>query len=153
MAIRGVHHVAISVPDLEKARAFYVDILGCTECARTEWKRAEVPDRILDLKGTAAKLMMLRAGDNFFLELFEFSAPDPGPLDTNRPVVKYGYTHFCFEVSDIAAVHKRLAAAGMRFHCDPQASPNSTATYGRDPFGNVIELIEIPPGSDFPRLQ
>jgi hypothetical protein len=30
----------------------------------------------------------------------------------------------------------------MRFHCPPQNLGESRVTYGRDPDGNVIELLE-----------
>ena len=151
MSIRGVHHVALSVPDIEKARDFYVSVLGFQECSRLEWADAPAVDEIVGLNGSAAKLMMLKLG-NFHLELFEYSAPAPAPLDPQRGVNQYGYTHFAFEVTDIKAEYQRLLAAGVTFNSKPAYSANSGATYGRDPFGNVIELIEIPAESNFPRL-
>ena len=37
----------------------------------------------------------------------------------------------------------RLQAAGMRFHCPPQAQDTGFVTYGRDPDGNVVGLLEF----------
>ena len=66
---------------------------------------------------------------------------EPKPADPNRPVCDHGLTHFSFEVDDVQAVYERLKAAGMRFHCPPQKLGElGTATYGRDPDGNAIEL-------------
>jgi len=31
----------------------------------------------------------------------------------------------------------------MRFHCPPQDVGDLRATYGRDPDGNVVELLEV----------
>jgi hypothetical protein len=46
-------------------------------------------------------------------------------------------------VVDVDAEYERLKAAGMTFHCPPQGMSGIRATYGRDPDGNVIELLEI----------
>ena len=44
---------------------------------------------------------------------------------------------------DIDKEYERLAAAGMRFHCAPVQNGDAKMTYGRDPDGNVIELLEF----------
>ena len=41
------------------------------------------------------------------------------------------------------AEYDRLAAAGMEFAGPPVDFGTSSAIYGKDPFGNVIELYEI----------
>ena len=33
----------------------------------------------------------------------------------------------------------------MRFHCPPQDFGDFRLSYGRDPDGNVVELLQIPP--------
>ena len=82
---------------------------------------------------------------DFRLELFEYSSPTPRESDANRPVCDHGLTHFSFEVTDVQAVYDRLKKAGMRFHCPPEKLGDlGTATYGRDPDGNVIELAGQP---------
>jgi hypothetical protein len=49
------------------------------------------------------------------------------------------------QVTDIEAEYERLKAAGMVFHCPPQSVGSElVATYGRDPDGNVVELLEVP---------
>ena len=71
--------------------------------------------------------------------------------DPNRPVCDQGITHICLQVTDIDAEYARLSAAGMRFHCAPQTAPGlCRATYGRDPDGNIVELIEPDPAGPFP---
>ena len=49
-----------------------------------------------------------------------------------------------FDVAHALAVaeYDRLVAAGMRFHCLPVTMGRQRATYGRDPDGNVVELLE-----------
>ena len=141
--IKGIHHTAISVPDMAQALAFYRDLLGFELVAVESWEQGtEIADRITGLANSAAQVCLLRVG-NAFLELFEYHSPTPKPAHPSRPVCDHGITHLCLEVTDIQQEYERLKAAGMRFHCPPQDVGSGIVTYGRDPFGNVIELQEI----------
>lgn len=140
--INGIHHVGMSVPNLESARAFYVDLLGLEELGSGGWSASAQMDRLTRLHGTSARMMFLAAG-NIYIEMFEFAAPRPAASQAERGVNEYGFTHLCFDVDDTAAIHARLAAAGVDFHCDPIDSSGVRTVYGRDPFGNVIELQQI----------
>ena len=61
-----------------------------------------------------------------------------------RSVVDHGLTHICLNVTDVAAECARLSAAGMRLHTQPiSIGLPITGTYGRDPDGNIIELLEV----------
>jgi catechol 2,3-dioxygenase-like lactoylglutathione lyase family enzyme len=58
MALGGVHHVAVQVTDLERARAFYVDVLGFAETRRQPhsiWVQSET--------GPSATIVMLERCD------------------------------------------------------------------------------------------
>ena len=139
--IRKVHHIAISTPNLERLVDFYRDVLGFEVLEEFAWEKgSRSADRVVGLKDSAAKAIMLKGGD-FHLEIFEFESPEPKPVDPERPVCDHGLTHFSFEVDDVQSVYDRLKEAGMRFHCPPEKLGDlGTATYGRDPDGNVIEL-------------
>ena len=141
--IQGVHHTAISTGDLERSLAFYRDLLGFEEATAFAWEAGnETLDGITGLRDSAARVALLRTS-NSFLELFEYSAPEPRAGEANRPVCDHGITHLCLEVKDIDAEYERLRAAGMRFHCPPIEASGVRATYGRDPDGNVVELLEV----------
>lgn len=144
MAIIGFHHVAISTPNLERLVAFYCDLFGFEKVFEFEWGvGVDAFDRMMATKGTAARTVMLRTG-NSFLEMFEFSSPLPKPQDPNRPVIDHGITHICVVVDDAEAECTRLAAHGVRLHCPAIKSDLPvTGTYGRDPDGNVFEILEI----------
>ncbi len=157
MKIKGVHHVAVSVPDIETARRFYIDLLGAKEVSAMEWPAGNpFIEEILDLKNCAGKTFMARL-PNTYIEVFEFITPRDGEQDPNRPVNRFGYTHFGLEVEDIQDVYERMVAAGIRFHCPPKHVGEATerdgkrvgfrSTYGRDFFGNVFELMEMGEGS------
>ena len=142
--IRGIHHTAISVGNLEKALAFYRGVLHFEVVMEGGWKTGSAQaDRVVGLKDTAARFAMLSKGDSR-IELFEYSSPTPKQADPTRRVCDHGYTHICLEVEDIDSEYERLKAGGMTFHAPPQeALGNMRAIYGRDPDGNVIELLEI----------
>ena len=48
-------------------------------------------------------------------------------------------------VEDIAATHASLVGQGVRFHSGVRQFPGGVrAVYGRDPDGNVFELLQMP---------
>ena len=148
--ILGVHHASITTADVERLAAFYCDHLAFEVAMRTEWGAGNAgADAIYGLTNTAVKMVMLR-GANCFLELFQFESPVGKPGDPQRPVNDQGYTHICIAVSDIDAEYARLSAVGMVFNCPPQTAQGlCRATYGRDPDGNIIELMEADPDGPF----
>lgn len=141
--IQGIHHVGISVPDIELAEDFYGNKLGMETVWRWDFESSEIGDRVTKLKGAAAKTLLLRAG-NIHLEIFEFQSPIPEVQDPWRPVCDHGFTHLGFEVArdDIHDVYRRLEEAGVKWHTEltGEISDSVIITYGRDPFGNVIEI-------------
>jgi catechol 2,3-dioxygenase-like lactoylglutathione lyase family enzyme len=138
--IKGCEHVGISVASLDRSIAFYRDVLGMELLIEAPFG-GERYETILGLRGAGGKVALLRLGD-FQVELFEFASPPPRSVDPNRPVCDHGITHFCLRVTDIDAEYARLKAAGVAFHCPPQDFAGALATYGRDPDGNVFELLE-----------
>ncbi len=138
--INHLHHVGMSVPSLDEARRFYVDLLGFTELGTFD--DDEDINRIMRLNGAAAEAAFMIFGD-FKIEFFEFAAPAQERVTEDRPVHLHGFTHICLDVTDVAALHARLSAAGMAFHSAPVDKAGVRTVYGRDPFGNVIELQEI----------
>lgn len=141
--IVGIHHIALSVPDIDKATSFYTSVFGFKSLGQSSWN-GDLPaaDNIIGVRGTAAKASMLQ-GPNLLIELWEFQVPAPEPLDPNYSPSNHGIAHFCFQVSDIHAEHARLTQAGMHFVGPPQKHGNVTAVYGRDPFGHIIEILEV----------
>jgi catechol 2,3-dioxygenase-like lactoylglutathione lyase family enzyme len=147
--ISGIHHTALATGQLDRMVDFYCEGLGFEVVYRSGWERGSAQlDELVGLDDTAARTAMLRSG-GAFLEMFEFSSPEGRPGDPDRPVCDHGYTHVCLAVSDIDSEYQRLSRSGMRFHCAPHPAPEPTrrgavrSVYGRDPDGNVIELLEL----------
>lgn len=143
--IRAIHHVSVHVRDLDRMVRFYGEAFGFELAGEPfEWANAEKLDQILDVPGSAARGCMLRAG-NCYLELFQFSAPEPESTRPLRPHDK-GYTHFCVDVTDIDQEYARLKSLGMTFgDREPVEMGHVKTIYGRDPEGNVIEIQQTAP--------
>jgi catechol 2,3-dioxygenase-like lactoylglutathione lyase family enzyme len=145
--ILGVHHPALSVPDLEEALEFYCGKLGF-ECVMN----AELPSGItmfndaFDLPDAGCKVAMIKRG-NSCIEIFEFQATGTREEGPERPVNEHGITHICLASDDYQADYERLAEAGVRFNTSPVGGAPGRWAYGRDPFGNVLELLEHDPDS------
>lgn len=140
--IEGIHHIGICVPDLDAATAFYCDILGMER----EWG-ADIDgtdaasDAVIGLPHVKARMCMIRSGA-CRVELWEYHYPQPEPLNPTYPPSNRGITHFCLKVQDIVAEHARLTSAGMSCVGAPVIMEGMSAVYGRDPFGNIIEIYE-----------
>jgi len=144
--IKGFHHAAISTPDLERCISFYTETIGGAVAWEFGWE-AGTPeaDEVTGLHNSACRAAMLKIGATF-LEVFEYTAPPPAQQTQERPVNNHGITHICLEVTDIHSEYQRLCDAGMFFHSEPKSQDGSSMVYGRDPDGNVVELIEFEQG-------
>lgn len=145
--IRGVHHVSLTVGDMERMLGFYRDRLGFEPVTQMSWEQgaAEV-DRILGLENSSARIEILRAG-NTYLELIEYRTPPGKAVNPLHPVSDCGIRHVAFDVVDINAEYQRLLGTGVFFNCPPtevevEGRP-LRAAYFRDPEGNVLELQEL----------
>ena len=140
--IKGMSHVGISVADMDQSVHFYRNLIGLEllggKAGRFE---GELYENIFQLKNARGKVAMLAAG-NTRIELFEFENPRGDQSDARLPVYHHRINHICFEVIDIQKEYERLKTAGVYFHCPPQDAGYAKATYGRDPDGNVFELIQ-----------
>lgn len=148
--IKGTHHIGLSTNDIQLLSRFYRDALGFDLVMEMDWQAGtefgSQVDRIIGLKDSASKIAMLSKG-SLVIELFEYSAPTPRPKPADWRVSDHGYSHICLEVEDIHSEYARLQEAGMTFHAPPpsEAHNGMKAIYGKDPEGNVIELLEIIP--------
>jgi glyoxylase I family protein len=144
-------HPGLVVPDLEKASQFYQHMFGFEVISTEGWKDSPEMDRAIGLEGSSCRGLMMR-GHNCFLELFEFDSPssetEPATnLGANAP----GIRHLAFYVDDCKAEYKRLIDLGGILLGEPAGDDEAGyAVYCRDPFGNIIELAEIPTPSESP---
>jgi len=127
MQIKGIHHIAISVENLEQSVKFYMDLLGFIEIRRFERN---------DLNGKAA---FLKLGD-VQLEIWEFKDNIESKDDLSNLKIK-GLRHIALSVdnfdkictilkSKTGASEPRFGASGKRY------------CFIKDPNGIPIELYE-----------
>ncbi len=139
---KGMHHTAISTPDLDRLVGFYCDLFDFKVTMDWKWDQGNANmDRTHALSDTSGRVVMIER-DGARLELFQYRTPSPNPADPSRRNVDHGISHLCFEFEDIDAEYERLRQSGMRFHCEPADYGTAKCTYGRDPDGNLIEIIE-----------
>ncbi len=138
--ILGVHHPALAVPDIEAALAFYCKVVGFSVVMEAEIPSGVEPmDQAFGVPDAGCKVRMIRKGGTC-IELFEFNSPEAGESD--RPVNRAGITHICLASDDYANDYDHLAKNGVAFNTPAMGEPGGRWAYGRDPFGNVIELLE-----------
>jgi catechol 2,3-dioxygenase-like lactoylglutathione lyase family enzyme len=130
-ALEGIDHVVLLVDDMAAARAFYLDVIGCTE------------ERALPRYG----MLQLRAGAAL-VDLVDISG-EAGAWA--RPEVAGGRNvdHVCLATGrwDEAAMRAWLTAKGVEIveeGVNNGARGESLSFYVRDPAGNVIELTGPP---------
>ncbi len=147
--IRGIHHVGMNCRDMDKMVAFYCKAFGFSPVDEGfAWEGEPMMDHIVDVKDSAAKGVMLRAG-TCYLELFQYSAPAPDMPNPKRPYDR-GYTHFCVDVTEMEKDIEFLKECGMTFNERDFVDVGHVKTiYGYDPEGNVIEVQQTAPGNSF----
>jgi hypothetical protein len=121
MNVTGVHHIAVQVLDLERARAFYVDVLGMRETKRQ-------PHSIWVQAG--ATIVMLERGER------ARDAPWVSP-ETGLHLLALTISR-----AERDAWRDRLQAAGV-----PLERESPYTLYCRDPDGTRVGLSHYPHAS------
>jgi catechol 2,3-dioxygenase-like lactoylglutathione lyase family enzyme len=147
MTIIGADHTSYTVRDLERARAFYCDVLGFEILhERPRITNQYFRDIIGFPDGVVRDLYLKIPGTNHHLEFFEYLHPQGTQQDTtpNNP----GSSHIAYLVDDIHAMYERLKSVeGVEFISGPvylNEGPNVGGwdLYMKDPNGIVIELFQ-----------
>lgn len=146
-------HPGLVVPDLDRAIAFYSAMFGFQTMGDEGWSDSPDMDRAVGLEGSATRGCMMR-GHNCFLELWQYSAPEQtAPAPGEQLAHESGIRHLAFYVDDCREEYQRLLALGGQSLGEPVGEPGQgSAVYCRDPFGNIIELAEIPTPAELPTV-
>lgn len=144
----SLHHVAITVPDLDGAIDWYTEVLGMRVIRREA--ETDVDDTAINLRGERVRLrgaeLAVNGSGGPFVELHEFLNPT-GIGD--RRLCDTGISHFAFYTEDIHAEHNRLRALGVSFSSPPQHIADGGLAgdwwvYFTDPWGNQLHLVSHP---------
>jgi catechol 2,3-dioxygenase-like lactoylglutathione lyase family enzyme len=140
---KAINHVGIATSDIDRSIHFYRDLFGMELQGQVlQIDDNQLYNHIFGLRQVRAKGATLRLG-GMDIELWEFQRPRGKPSDPIQPVNDPRINHICFEVADVQKEYERLKAAGVPFNYPPQDFGGPKAVYGRDPDGNVFELIQL----------
>ncbi|MBU1176705.1 MAG: lactoylglutathione lyase family protein [Alphaproteobacteria bacterium] len=142
-------HIGITVPDLEKAVAFYRDALGLylimppTEIHQDDSAIGVMCDDVFGAGWGSFKIAHMSTNDGIGVEMFEFpkTTAEPRPFDYWRQ----GLFHFCVQDENLEERLKIIEAHGGKQrmqqvrHYYPGEKPYRMV-YVEDPFGNIFEL-------------
>jgi catechol 2,3-dioxygenase-like lactoylglutathione lyase family enzyme len=144
----GLDHAGLTVSDLDRALAFWRDLLGFREVGRgvVRWPHL---DRLTGIDDTEIAWVGLELEDGTTVELQAYAHPRGRPVDAgaeNDP----GRTHLGLAVRELDALVARLTDAGVALRSPApvlleQGSYRGwRAIYCLDPDGHSIELLEPP---------
>lgn len=146
-----LHHVAITVPDLDAAIEWYTTVLRLT-VSRLE-AETDVDSGAIGLPGEKVRLrgaeLAISGAEGPFLELHQFITPTGRG---SRRVCDTGISHFAFYTDDIHAEYDRLRSLGVSFSSPPQYIDTGGLAgdwwaYFKDPWGNQLHLASHPDSS------
>lgn len=154
--MRGLQHFGITVPNLEEAVAFFVEVLGCEPYFTfgefsfdDDWM-----ERHLNVHPRASirDFQMLRCGNGTNLEVFEYRAPDQYLRPPRNSDI--GGHHLAFYVDDMDAAIAYLKDKGVRVLDSPSTFTEGPAAgltwvYFLAPWGLQLELVSFPEGMGY----
>jgi catechol 2,3-dioxygenase-like lactoylglutathione lyase family enzyme len=145
----GLHHVGVTVADLDRSLRFYRDLLGVPVRERTEESGGDLAV-ITGMPDAHVRIADLELGDGRVIELLEYVAPAGSPL--SQRTCDPGSLHIALAVDDLDAAAARLRAADVVLRSDPvtlaDAGPHWTGArvvYTVDPDGVTVELVQRAP--------
>jgi len=131
-----LHHIAVTVTDLDASVLWYREVLGLEEERRIS--RADLGVEVVFLSASTVRL-----------ELFRFQDGAPVPQyrrEVDCDIRVGGTKHIAFEVDDVAATVSRAKAAGSVYVDGPNSSFDGKNVYAfvADPSGVPSRISEVP---------
>jgi catechol 2,3-dioxygenase-like lactoylglutathione lyase family enzyme len=157
--LRRLDHVGFTVPDLDEATRFLVDVLGC-EYLYSLGPYTDDGDWMAEHLGVHARATIpenrfFRCGGQAIFEVFHYTAPDQRtdvPLNSD-----IGGHHIALYVDDLDAAVDHLKEQGVRVFGAPTASRGPHLgqrwVYFLAPWGLQFELVSYPGGKAYDRAQ
>ncbi|MGE5722328.1 MAG: VOC family protein [Sphingomonadales bacterium] len=155
--LRGVEHIGFTVPDIEEATRFFIEVIGCEFVYALGPFRDERGDwmtRHLNVhpRAEVRELRFFRCGIGPNFEIFEYTGPERR-LDPPRNSDVGGH-HLAFYVDDFDAALAYLAGHGLRILGQPTVrlegpSAGQTWVYFLTPWGMQLELVSFPGGKGY----
>jgi glyoxylase I family protein len=150
--------VGLTVPDLDEAHRFLVDVLGCEylySLGPFQHDDSDWMSEHLDVHPRAVMVenRWFRVGDQAVLEVFCYTSPDQQVVRPRNSDV--GGHHLAFYVDDLDAAVEHLRREGVSVLAGPTASRGPAEgnrwIYFLAPWGLQMELVSAPGGKAFDR--
>ncbi|MFN3708743.1 VOC family protein [Microcella sp.] len=153
--LRGTDHIGFTVPNLEEAHDFFVNVIGCEYVyslgpyvSDTDWMQTNLN---VHPRTTIRELRFYRCGIGTNFEIFEYDAADgQAPQPRNSDI---GGHHLAFYVDDFDAALDYLRGHGVRILGEPTWSKNASEgqrwVYFLSPWGMQFELVSFPQGKAY----
>jgi catechol 2,3-dioxygenase-like lactoylglutathione lyase family enzyme len=129
-------HTGQCVRDLDRARAFYTEVLGFEEVMDLDVSGSQSA-KLLRLPDPVGLRAVYLRRDGFVLELLAFTEPAPLAV-RDRSVIEPGLTHISIGVDDLDATCAAVLAHGGEVLGETRL-PN--AVFVRDCEGQLVELL------------
>lgn len=150
-------HVGFTVPDLEEATRFLVDVLGCEYlyslgpfAGDDDWMATHLG---VHPRARVNENRFFRLGDQAVFEVFDYSSPDQRRAVPRNSDV--GGHHVALYVDDLDAAVRYLKDRGVRVFAGPTASKGPAEgnrwIYFLSPWGMQFELVSYPRGKAYDR--
>jgi len=156
--LRGTDHIGFTVPDMDQAIDFFVNVIGCEPFfelgplqSDDDWMKVHLN---VHPAAVAKRVKFMRCGFGANFELFEYSAPEQNRTQPRNSDI--GGHHLAFYVDDIHASIAWLRSQGVEVLGEPTvrtAGPNGGQTwvYFLAPWGMQFELVSFPNGKGYER--
>ena len=134
-------HVALSVRDMEKAIAFYRDVVGMEKVFDREF---DAPmGKLIGVPGTQVRIVHMKLADSV-IELFDYRHPKGREPRPDAQQSDFGLTHIGFMVEDFWGTYQHLLDHGVEFLGEPvEIRPGVFVGYFRGVEYEVCEIREI----------
>lgn len=155
--LRRLDHVGFTVPDLDAAHAFLVDVLGCEYLYSLGPFRADDDwmTRHLNVhpRAEVVENRFFRCGEQAVFEVFSYTSPDQRDAILRNSDI--GGHHVALYVDDLDAAIAHLEQHGVQVLDGPTASKGPAEgnrwIYFLSPWGMQFELVSYPHGKAFDR--
>lgn len=143
-----VRSITLSVPDLRRARRFWVDAVGLAERDDLMLHGPE-HEALWGLDGARRTSLTLAAGD-FIIEVVQYDHPVGQPRPAGYLLSDQGLLNVAFGSGDrrqFDEAYHRIAAAGYQPNSEPWTLAGvATVVYFTDDQGFSVELLHVEPG-------
>jgi len=155
--VRELAAVGMTVSDVDRAAAFYSEVLSFQKVSESEvW--GEEYEHLQGVFGLRMRTIRMQLGDEL-IELTEYLTPTGKPIPVDSRSNDRWFQHVAIIVNDMDRAYQRLRDHRVRHaSTGPQTLPDWNvaaggiqAYYFKDPDGHALEILNFPAGKGNPK--